>query len=269
MRFKYFVSSVAFFACAQSAAADPLEPSAKWVLDYGQTQCTAARDYKTLGNLFTLALRPSPLGEIYELMIARMGEGPRFAEQNPATIDFGGGKLSTFMLSYGVDKPARKRFDIYHLSAAQMASAKDASLITFDSKHAPPIAFKVTSMAALLDSLAACTADLRQYWNYGGEKSGLIAKPAKVYFRDVFRDDDFPNEALVRGQSGSGRFLLLVDENNRIANCTVIESSGIPVFDVKSCSVIVERAKAVSARDQNGKPIRSIVRSPPITYKLQ
>lgn len=257
MRFNHLPAFMALIAWSQPSAGDPLEPSAKWVLDYGETQCTAARDYKTLGNLFTLALRPSPLGEIYEILIARMGAGPRFAEQNPATIDFGGGKLTTFMLSYGVDKPARKRFDIYHLTSAQISAARNASVFTFDSKNAPPIAFKVTSVAALLDSLATCTSDLRKYWNYEGDKNGTIATKAKVYLRDVFSDEDFPHEALVRRQEGQGKFLLLVDEKGKIANCTVIESSGIPVFDVKSCSVIVERAKAVPAKDATGKPVKA------------
>lgn len=41
----------------------PLEPSAKWVVDFGEAHCVAARDYKTMGNTYSLILRPSPIGD--------------------------------------------------------------------------------------------------------------------------------------------------------------------------------------------------------------
>lgn len=160
-----------------------------------------------------------------------------------------------------------RHFDIYHLSKAEMDGARNAAVVTFDTEHSPPLSFTLASMPALLDNLTSCSEDLKHYWNYGGEKTGAIAKPATVKLGGIFNDDDFPNEAMKRNQQGTGKFLLLIDQSGKVANCTVIESVGYPIFDAKSCAIITERGKFKPALDAKGTPVRSMVETAPITYR--
>ena len=267
MRLRFvFIALLANVAQSPGLAA-PLQPSAKWVVDFGEAHCVAARDYQTLGNVYSLILQPSPVGDNYEVMIVRKGSGPEFAQELDATVAFDGRAIKTFNLSYGQTKPQMRHFDIYHLSKDEMERARNASLVTFDTEHSPPISFTLASMAVLLDNLATCSEGLKSYWNYDGEKTGVIAKPAKVKLAGIFTDEDFPAEALKRHQEGTGRFLLLIDQAGKVANCNVIKSVGYPIFDAKSCAIIAERGKFQPALDAKGKPVRSMFESQTITYR--
>ncbi|MEO7564180.1 MAG: energy transducer TonB [Sphingomicrobium sp.] len=268
MRFSLLGVTLCASLLSVTASGAPLEPSAKWVVDFGEAHCIAARDYKTLGNIYSLILQPSPIGDNFEVLIVRTGSGPEFVQELAATVAFDGLQAKTFNLSYGQTKPRMRHFDIYHLSSAQMEGARNARIVTFDSEHTAPLSFNLTSMPALLDNLAACSRDLKRYWNYDGKNTGAIASPASVKLRDIFKDDDFPVEARNRNQQGRGRFLLLIDQMGKVANCTVIESAGYPIFDIKSCAIITERGKFKPALDAQGRPVRSVVQTPRITYRF-
>jgi protein TonB len=77
--------------------------------------------------------------------------------------------------------------------------------------------------------------------------------------RTVFTANDYPSEALNRGQEGDAQFLLLIDENGKVAGCHVLIASGVPALDAMGCSVIRKRARFKPAVDSAGKPTRSTV----------
>jgi hypothetical protein len=62
------VLTTAFFSISSTAAAAqaPLQPIRPWNLDYGETQCIAAREYAYPGEPVSLAIRTAPNGETYE-----------------------------------------------------------------------------------------------------------------------------------------------------------------------------------------------------------
>jgi outer membrane biosynthesis protein TonB len=49
----------------------------------------------------------------------------------------------------------------------------------------------------------------------------------------------------------------LIDEQGRIADCTVDQTSGVAVLDTMSCYVISRRARFTPALGADGKPVRS------------
>jgi TonB family protein len=91
--------------------------------------------------------------------------------------------------------------------------------------------------------------------------SGPVPKP-------LFSRDDYPFEAIKNGWEGSVVADLTVSSEGRVIGCTVLQSSGHPVLDQKTCDVLRTRATFIPAHDANGRVVESHVRTPPITWAL-
>ena len=252
------------------AAAGPLQSSGKWILDYGETQCSAVKKYDQPGEPLTLAIRPSPVGDTYEFLLGRNREGPVYASQLNGSIDFGPGPIKAPVLHYGGKGQNREKVDAYsfRLPATAIAGAMTANAVRFQVRDGPDLSLAVDNMRPLLAGLETCIEDLKRYWNYGGEKTGAIAVPARGDVRHLFTSGDYPDEALWRGQEGAAQFLLLVDEKGRAAGCHVVVPSGVPVLDAMGCQVIRERVKMKPARDPQGRAVRSAYTTPPVSWRM-
>jgi Gram-negative bacterial TonB protein C-terminal len=259
-------------AVAPAVAAEmPLHPIEPWVLDYADAQCLAFRQYGTAQDPISLAIKPSPNGETYELLVGRTRRGPKYAEEVEGSVNFGDGPIKASLLHYGAAGKTTGEATSFHqfrISAADMARARAAKGVTFRMMGAESVSLTLESMAELLDGLARCNADLQDYWNLGGEKNGRIAVPPKGEVRRIFTADDYPAEALHQLQEGSSQFLLLVDEHGKVAGCHVEKASGIPIFDVMGCQVIVQRMTFAPALDGKGRPARSTYLTPPVTWRI-
>lgn len=255
------------FALPLAIIPAPLPPAGKWVLDYEYTQCSAARDFGSPEDLTSLVIRPAPNGQTYELFVSRTGRGPDFADELEGTVDFGTGPIKSWLLRYHTTDKKRVLY-IFRLKAAEMAQARKATFVRFQAKSSINTAVSLSSMAALLDGLETCTADLRRFWNDGGLKDGRIAVPAKGQVRSIFNDGDFPQEAIGHLQEGKAQFLLLIDEKGKVADCHIEETSGVPALDAMGCEVIIERAKFKPALDPAGKPIRSMYWTPEVVWRF-
>jgi protein TonB len=71
-----------------------------------------------------------------------------------------------------------------------------------------------------------------------------------------------------REQGGKVQFLLLIDEQGKVASCDVMSPSGIPALDAMGCQVIRQRAKFRPALGGDGTPIRSAVVTPPVIWTM-
>jgi TonB family protein len=235
------ISAIPILATASISSADALHPIKNWVVDYREDQCLATRDYGSPDNPITLAIRPAPNGETYELLVGRKHSGPDFATEQKGFVDFGNGRIKSWLLNYGFTK---SKADVFQFT------------------------FELMSMPALLSSLQSCTADLKNYWNMDGENDGRIATPARGDMRALFSAGDYPAEALRRGQEGSIRLLLLVDEKGSVAGCHILEPSSVPVLDAMGCQVLKRRGKFTPALDGAGKPTKSTVATPRIVWTM-
>jgi hypothetical protein len=261
------LASTSLFFVPNAAAARPLQPAGPWDLDYGLTQCIASRNYGDAAKPTTLAIRQSPNGETYEIVLVRQGPRPEYAEELKGSVDFGHGPIEAWLLHFGPEKPEANLYQ-FRISAAQMAQGRSADTVRLEIPGMPDVSFGLASMPQLLDGLDACTADLQRYWNMDGEKDGLIVRPARGDLHGLFNSGDYPAEAIHRGQEGDSQYLLLVDEKGKVAGCQVLLASGVPVLDVMGCAVIQERGGFTPALDKSGKAVRSTVVTPKIRWQL-
>lgn len=123
-------------------------------------------------------------------------------------------------------------------------------------------------MPALLDALQKCTADLQQYWNMDKKTAPRLKNDARGDLRSIFSPNDYPTEAIAKSQGGTVQYQLLVDESGAVAGCDVRVQSGVPILDVVGCEVIKQKLKFSPAIDMNGKPVRTVVTTPPIVWRM-
>ena len=68
-------------------------------------------------------------------------------------------------------------------------------------------------------------------------------------------------------QSGTVSFALLIDEAGKVADCTVIKTSGIAALDAQSCFVVKERAHFTPAIGADGRPAKD-ARTASVTWLM-
>jgi TonB family protein len=80
--------------------------------------------------------------------------------------------------------------------------------------------------------------------------------------------NDYPAESIRADEEGRVRIALDVDPQGKPTSCTVLQSSGHPRLDERTCQVAMERAAFRPARDEQGKAVSSVWHSRPIAWKI-
>jgi TonB family protein len=259
---------VAAICLSSRGSAEPLNPIKPWILNYADEQCLASREYGAPQHPTILAFRPAGNGKSYEVFVFRTTAYPRFAQELTGSIDFGLGPIQTWLLRYHVTRSNLVAYK-FRVSAEHFVQIANANSVTLTVNGGPTFYLSLQSGLDLLRGLEACTDDLQRFWNMDAAGSARTAIPAKGDVRAVFTPDDYPSEAQGRSQEGSAQFLLLVDETGRVAGCDVLISSDAPALDEVGCIVIKDRARFKPALDRDGKPIRSTVVTPSVTWRLE
>jgi len=141
---------------------------------------------------------------------------------------------------------------------AQRPGIQGGSRIVQIPAEAADHGLKLTQIPALLDMLDKCTADLRKVWNVeeAGDPPKLVREKPSGDLQKVFTSDDYPAIAVSKNQGGSIRVAILVDEKGKVADCTVIQTSGVASLDAQSCAIIQQRAQLKPAVGLDGKPAK-------------
>lgn len=83
---------------------------------------------------------------------------------------------------------------------------------------------------------------------------GLLAGPAQA--QDLFTSNDYPALAQREGHQGTVTFRMLVDEQGKPAACDIVESSGWPELDARTCTIMMQRLRFKPATDKAGNPAK-------------
>ena len=70
----------------------------------------------------------------------------------------------------------------------------------------------------------------------------------------LFSADDYPREAIRKGEQGASLVRLTIDVEGRASNCQVVQSSGSATLDEATCRILHERGRFTPARDAKGVP---------------
>jgi len=264
---------------AYPADAQPLKPSGKWQVDYTPSSCTAKRSF---GD-HAISIVPSPLGGSTRVIIEGPGRATQ-ARQFPSIVDPADGRAAAKASSLIYPLKAKGRRGIYSVLpndvvARMFGSGKvevrvgkhDSRLLWNDRQiSSMGAALEIGGGPALVKAIDTCMTDLRKHWGMvdGELPAPVIATQAQGDVSGIFRHEDYPDDAIEAGQSGTTSFLLMIDEKGAVMDCAIRQSSGVATLDAMGCQVLRERAKFVAAKDAANKPVKSLFLTPPIRWVL-
>jgi TonB family protein len=259
------LSLTIFFAGLAAAAEQPaaVEPTANWSVQFDDAQCVATRPYGSAEEPLFFVLKAPPIGEVMQIAVMRMGDS-RSVDQAEAVIRADERPVLRTNLMMFTPKGANLRVYLLNMTSADFSQVRAAKRLALRSSGLNTT-FALSQMGPLLTIVDQCVADLRKIWNVSdptGEQSKLPqrARP-RANLASYVRNEDYPAAAITKNQSGVVRFALLIDEQGQVADCTVIETSGVAVLDTQSCAVMKQRAKFEPARGPDGKPAKDALLS--------
>jgi hypothetical protein len=252
-------------ATAAQAQAQPMQPVDKWQLDFGETQCTAARPYGDAASPTILAIIPSLNGAYYKVMVSVPQAGPAYAKELRGSVDFGRGPIASELLYFGKSGVKQSAYQLT-LSAADMAQAEAAGSMTVKADR-ETFDFALSTMPSLLAGLRTCDSDLQRYWNMGGNSAAITSGAPLGDIHAVLKAKDYPTAAVAMKPRTSVQYQLLVDDKGAIAGCDALSPSGAQVIDTTGCQVLAGKVKFRPAKDASGKPVRSAWITPPLEWQ--
>ena len=247
---------LAFAVAAAGEAAEPRAPTGKWNVNFADAQCIAHRDYGTPGKSLRLVLKAPPLGDVMQVAVLRQ-DRTSHAQQVDAFVKIDERRpLKTNLLMYS-PKGSRERVYLLNMPSADFASVRQAKVLSVRSEGLNE-SFALSGMEPLLKVVDECVADLRRVFNVGiiGPDPSRFKRRASANLAKLFSSDDYPAYAMVKGQTGRVGFALLVGEDGRVADCTIVATSGVPSLDSQACALLKVRAKFEPALGVDGKPAK-------------
>lgn len=252
-------------AAAPPAPVTPRPPTQRWVVDFADAQCVAYRNYGTKENPILLVLKAAPMGSIMQLSVLRPGTGSETAVQLDGKIAVDGREaIPASMLSFGIPKEKLRVFRV-NLPRGQFDQIRTAKAISLKTSRVEE-AFELRQMESLLTVMQDCVGNLKQVWNVTEAVSDqqsedrqphpLLSKSASGSLARIFSAADYPDDAFAKQQQGTATVAILVNEAGKVADCTVIETSGVAALDAQSCAIIQERAQFKPAVGKDGKPAK-------------
>ncbi len=255
-------TSLALLALPASAlaSATPRAPARGWNVDFSAAQCVATRDYGTSREPVQLILKAPAFGDVVQVAIARKSNltGPNQTEAN-VSVD-GGSPFRVSMLAF---TPRGTGYRIYSMNfpSSQFALVRQAHELSVRSDGVDE-RFALSDMAPLWKIVEDCVADLRRVFNvtdFANAESSPLKARARANLASLFSDDDYPAVAQERSQGGKVKFALLVGEDGRVADCTVIGTSGVATLDAQACALLRVRARFQPAVGADGRPAKDAV----------
>jgi TonB family protein len=249
-------SLVAFLAAAAPPA--PLPPRQAWVVDYAETFCSASREYGAPDAPLALAFRPSPDGKLLQVFVVRNG-GSIPAEHVPVTVGFAERTVKTTALVYSAPK-SRRQLVLTSLGPEAIPDIARTGTISLRGARGIDWTFAVPGMGKVMAALETCNANLRAHWNIDETAAAAIKTPARplASLASWVSWTDYPAQALREEDVGKARVVLLIDEQGKVGDCLLVETSGNASLDAMTCIALKQRGKFQPALDASGKPLRSV-----------
>ena len=239
-------------AKAASRAEVPRKPTDKWIVEFNDAQCVARRDYGNAQDPLHLVLKQPLGGDVLQVAIVRQ----KYAgapEEHGGKIQFDDAKpLPVGVLEFQPGD-TKLRTNLINLPVGQFGPARSAKTLRVATKGLD-VTLALSDVVPLMTVMEQCVTDLRQAWTPSNK-----ARSAQGNLQKIFEPGDYPDKALFSEKSGRVRVVLLIDERGKIADCSVVGTSGVAVLDAQTCALLTQRAKFTPAHDTTGKPTRDML----------
>jgi TonB family protein len=261
-------SSIAFAATAaafaiQSASAGAavsaagLTPETKWIVDFDDQRCFAARRFRSGSGTLVFGIAPWPMYDWAKITIEKPGKVDGILPVK-GRIRVGSGK--THEVTMFTAPSVNKSKTIYSFSVPgsvieELKAEGQLSVQAWRLKADIPLA----SFGPVLAKLDECLPLLLENWGLPkAVQANLASYPTHATpTRLPLKSGDYPASALSRGAVGGVEVLLNVGVDGKASDCRVIRSSGHKDLDEATCEKLLVRTRFHPARDKAGKTVAS------------
>jgi TonB family protein len=253
------IPAIAYLLAAGSAIA-PAQARARWVVDWGDQRCSLVRE--TGGpESRTMMVRTVPGAGKAELWFF----DPKWA--GPTSLRYDSVDVSLAPSGFQVSESAvsvrfhgQKGLAVIDLDESFVGNLGEAESVRIDRGGRRLAEMPVPNSARAVASLKACEDAMMRDWGFDPAVMRSLTRPATAIGGAAkwLSDRDYPLEAIQQGQQGSVLTRLVVGVDGRIAQCAVVESSGYPVLDKRTCEVLVKRVAYEPALNAAGEAVRGM-----------
>ena len=242
-----------------------LQPSSPWNMRYDEDRCRLVREFGGEDGVVLMLDQTGP-EPFYTLTL--IGSSLRKINRKSATLKFGPNEAPmqrSFL--YGEMPDGKRVISLYGTTLAPAEKADDgrvvgigpereaaiSTLLIGRSENWETVELQIGSMAAPLDALRTCVADLQTYLEIdkdSGEREPIPANNPG----DWLNDGDYPTSMVNKGGEGTVSFRLTVDKQGKPTACQIAASSRPQTFDDIVCHALLQRAEFRPATDGEGNP---------------
>lgn len=267
---------IASSICASSALAKMPEPislarSEKWIADLNNESCKLVGEFGNGDDRVTMLLTRYEPGDSFSLNLY----GRPFRSQQASTrirLAFGpnaelvqrdvpnataGTRPLVMVGGWRLDNRESSRADEI---LPTITPAQEAAVRTLDFRvSGKAYRLELGSMVATMRILRQCMDGLITSWGFDpAEQAALMRPPAPASTPATWLvSDDYPSDALQRGERGIVYFRLNIDETGKPVTCHVLSTTKPKGFDDLTCRLLMRRAAFLPAISMQAKAIKS------------
>ncbi len=249
-------AALAVAMSGQSAArAEPLRPSANWVVDYADEMCTLGREFGS--DKVTFGIRPSALGTGGGLAVVMIpGAAPSRSHETSATLVLEDASTIDVDASIYWLSDQKMRVVTVSLDGDQMGKVMSGRPFGFPVGRREHIWFAPDSVSDALKVLKGCETDLLVSLGVPADELAQVAVGPTGDVARAFGSSAYPSNALFRGKNGRTFALVTVGADGRAEACKIVSNSGHESFRKGTCDAVM-RARFEPGRNAAGEPVRA------------
>ena len=240
-----------------TAASEPplLVPSGKWQVEYAKSSCIISRAFGEGDAKVLFTLRPAPSSGTMRLWIIKPSPAGRGSRGN-AKVALSGGYVPEYA-EYASQTSNGMRVTSIDLPRATLVSLSKGDSIAIKADRWVNIRLQPSGFDKVMKEVEKCESDLLASWGFDLAAQTAIATPPQGRLYSFFNADDYPENELMRGISGSVGVRLKVEPDGRVSDCLVLEPSGSVGLDKQTCALALRRARYTPAVSREGRPLWS------------
>lgn len=247
--------AIATSEASSTGSMQSYEPAAKWVVDFDDKRCFAARRFRSESGELVLGISPWPMFKWVKVVIEKPGRANGIIPLNgKVSVDGGKAYDETVWASDSVNEG--RIIYTFSLSDAAFEALKTGRRVHVKTRQLDAD-IPLTSLEPVIAKLEECLPLLLEHWGFPRDKQALLASYPDHDRPLPLKASDYPAAAIRRGAVGVVEVLVNVAVDGRALDCKIIRSSGHKDLDDTSCEKLVRRGNFKPGRDRSGNPVVS------------
>jgi TonB family protein len=248
------------YVLAGLASDSALQPTGKWVVEFADSACVASRSFGTPDKRLDFHLKAPMLGQNFEIVIVVPdSKRPQGNGYDEGWIERPDGSRAAPITAGSYSTVSKTQVTRIYVDPEKYIIGQDGERIILQINKERRYDLALPDLQKVQRVLNQCLTNLRDDYGVGENVTKQIATPAesKQSLIGYFNTDDYPSEAVAKGEQGYVGVLYWVETDGRVKECKIVESSRRQSLDGRTCEIIRRRARFTPAQDQQGKAIRS------------